>query len=808
MNHKKEITKSKTLDCLDTLLSLDIPSELNLNDMVVRDPKDKMRFICIICKESNAKASSGLLKNIAGHFTSKTHSQNMEKKQLKDVDLLIRNHFSSNTPSSPNQNQIEENPPSTANSLDDKALKVELAAFMLKERIPYKKAPAIVGFIKGVINKYELQTISKTQANRETICAIAKDCIGASIKESLFNELKQSPFSLSLDEASDFYKNSYLALCAKFLTPKEPNKLTTKLISIIEMKGERTGEALKEIIKEEVLCKDPKLERNFMGIATDQAGSMVGKNLGLGALLQSEYPYIVCKPDLSHIFNLICKSVVKVMPKTILQTVGELTAYFRYSCQRRYRLRRVQEEFKKSNLVDVLKYTEVRWLSLSQSINRLLELWDPMKVYFRQEKDLEYMKKMTTENRLQLRIVADLLSYLAHYNLIFQQSDLLYDEIIYTLEESLRVFGNLVFKKQFTHDEILDLIPNKSAKEHLDPHSYEIQDFIDQWLDSHNETKTIYEKYQENLRRKTDIQVDKEAHSTENPEVQEAELEKEEEENEEKESEPPFDVTEMFESLKCWIFKILTEMKKRLPYNDGLSQLMRVVFLEEFKKESWEKLRIKFTNIISEEKIAPFQLELSIMRANFAKHKTDHTNSRKSILFTWSTLEEKYPNMAQLAKALLVLPSSTVPVERVFSQLKDYKNPKRSRLTTENLEASLLVYQEYQSFEFQLTEDMMERYRNLWTKKKKAENPKIIKEVPLIEDQEPETFIKKLQEAFNRQSFEMILTQDNQESPFQNFQEEDMKYEFKPDSLKRTSGDSKIFQEILNFFHKKNLKIE
>jgi len=164
--------------------------------------------------------------------------------------------------------------------------------------------------------------------------------------------------------------------------------------------------------------------------------------------------------------------------------------------------------------------------------------------------------------------------------------------------------------------------------------------------------------------------------------------------------------------------------------------------------------------------------------------------------------------MAQLAKALLVLPSSTVPVERVFSQLKDYKNPKRSRLTTENLEASLLVYQEYQSFEFQLTEDMMERYRNLWTKKKKAENPKIIKEVPLIEDQEPETFIKKLQEAFNRQSFEMILTQDNQESPFQNFQEEDMKYEFKPDSLKRTSGDSKIFQEILNFFHKKNLKIE
>ena len=102
MNQKKEITKSKTLDSLDILLSLDLPSELiNLNDMVIRDPKDKMRFICLICKESNAKASSGLLKNIAAHFTNKTHSQNMEKRQLKEVDVLIRSHFSSNIPSSP-----------------------------------------------------------------------------------------------------------------------------------------------------------------------------------------------------------------------------------------------------------------------------------------------------------------------------------------------------------------------------------------------------------------------------------------------------------------------------------------------------------------------------------------------------------------------------------------------------------------------------------------------------------------------------------------------------------------------------------
>ncbi len=66
---------------------------------------------------------------------------------------------------------------------------------------------------------------------------------------------------------------------------------------------------------------------------------------------------------------------------------------------------------------------------------------------------------------------------------------------------------------------------------------------------------------------------------------------------------------------------------------------------------------------------------------------------RVSPLETWKNLEDEYPTLCTLARALMVLPCSTVAVERAFSSLKNIKIPKRNRLTVQNLEACLLTYQ-------------------------------------------------------------------------------------------------------------------
>ena len=70
-----------------------------------------------------------------------------------------------------------------------------------------------------------------------------------------------------------------------------------------------------------------------------------------------------------------------------------------------------------------------------------------------------------------------------------------------------------------------------------------------------------------------------------------------------------------------------------------------------------------------------------------------------------------------------MLPYSSVPVERIFSNLKDIKTPKRNRLTLDNLEACLMGYQHSKSEIFSISEEMKENY-----KKKKVLVSKVIKE--------------------------------------------------------------------------------
>ena len=94
----------------------------------------------------------------------------------------------------------------------------------------------------------------------------------------------------------------------------------------------------------------------------------------------------------------------------------------------------------------------------------------------------------------------------------------------------------------------------------------------------------------------------------------------------------------------------------------------------------------------------------------------------------WSKLAEEYPLCSKLAKALLILPYSTCSVERVFSSMRDFRTPKRSRLTTENLEACLLSYQAWHSEDVKITQGMLNRYADIW-KKAKVQDVSTVKHV-------------------------------------------------------------------------------
>jgi len=94
-------------------------------------------------------------------------------------------------------------------------------------------------------------------------------------------------------------------------------------------------------------------------------------------------------------------------------------------------------------------------------------------------------------------------------------------------------------------------------------------------------------------------------------------------------------------------------------------------------------LKEYFPNILQIEKQRDeFVTEVKRIEYTYERIKERLQNSmvKSSPLALWKSESAKYSNMYLLARAIFVLPYSSVPVERVFSAMKDIKNTKRNRL--------------------------------------------------------------------------------------------------------------------------------
>ena len=162
-------------------------------------------------------------------------------------------------------------------------------------------------------------------------------------------------------------------------------------------------------------------------------------------------------------------------------------------------------------------------------------------------------------------------------------------------------------------------------------------------------------------------------------------------------------------------------MKEKLPFTDEIFNHSEVIYLESFDSNAWRNLKERFPNVITANRCNAFEEELSRFQFNFKNISSRHILSEKSIIYTWNKLSKDYTNLARLAKALMVLPYTTAPVESTFSMFKVFKDPYRNKLSYQGLEASLLIEQASGTNTVIITPDMIEKYEKLW------ENPEEIK---------------------------------------------------------------------------------
>ena len=545
--------------------------------------------------------------------------------------------------------------------------KFRIAEFVVRNQLAFSIGPVLCSFIQEMAEKMSIATLKNTFMSRKIITHLIQNCIGRTLKEDLYICMRKSPFSISVDQSTDIFGKNYLAICVKFLGENSSEEPFTKLLSVIQMGDSYTGEAIFAKVKAEVLI-DKEIEKNFMGLASDQGSNVSSESVGLAGRLQTEYPYTIHVSDFSHIYNLIFKEGLKVFPKEILDIISDLSSHFSRSPQRRAKFEDVQNKLGLDPL-QILRFVEKRWLSLKEATERILRLWVPLKTYFAENKFQE-ATLFTKRNELYLTVLFTLASKLNYYNTRFQATHIYYDEIMDLLDESYLVFAmQIVQKKNQSLSELAKLVWNNDELDEPNEALLSEQQFEKDFIEN-NDTLTLYE----------------------------------ETENENR--------TEILLTARKFIVKVLSEMKSRLPFEAPILKDLDVVFLRNFEKSKWKNLANKFSNIIAQHQLKEFNNELERFTIRFQKRYMGKMGSNFSFLQEWRNLCNDFPLLAKLALSVAVLPHTTVPLERIFSQLKDFKTNKRNRLSAKNIEASLLVYQAYgEDTGSIVSREMFEKYK-------------------------------------------------------------------------------------------------
>lgn len=671
-----------------------------LKDIIKPDPnsKDGKNLICTMCKyKKSSKFSTFYCRNILEHFKDKKHKDKyetaedmkkyyglIEKLEVLDCSDSKKNHANPLHPFIEEQ-KIEE----------EDLYKFRIAEFIVRNRLAYSLGPSLCSFISEMAANVSLSTFRDAVLSRQTVTDLVQNCIGKTLKEDIYYCMRKSPFSISVDQSSDIYGKNYLAICVKYLEENECEEPATKLLSIVQMGESYTGEAIFEKVKAEVLI-DKEIEKNIMGVASDQGSNVSSPNVGLAGRLQNEYPYTIHVSDFSHLYHLILKEAVSVFPKDVLNIISDLSSHFSRSPQRRAKFEAVQVKLGLESL-QILRLVESRWLSLKETTERILKLWIPLKTYFEENK-LEEAEIFTKKNELYLTVLLILTSKLNYYNLRFQATHIYYDEIMDLLDESFLVFAMQIFNgKGKSLSELAKIAWNNCELDESAEVYLSEQEFATNLI-ANNEIMNLYEETEEGARK------------------------------------------EIIATARKFMKKVVSGMKTRLPVEAPILKDLVVVFFKDFDKNKWKNLANRFSNIISKEQINDFNNELERFTIRFQKRYSNIVSSNLKFLQEWKNLSNDFPLLAKLAKAIAVLPHTTVPIERIFSQLKDFKTNKRNRLTAKNIEASLLVYQAYGENTASIaTKAMFEKFKVKYQNDtNKMEIEEVLKNSLLIEEEEGE----------------------------------------------------------------------
>lgn len=224
--------------------------------------------------------------------------------------------------------------------------------------------------------------IAAHMALKRTKCTSLANVFGNYVAGSLIQKLQVNKFSIIIDETTDCSTTKACAILVKFYDTVE-RKICTALLDLVNIydnHGSASGEALFNIIMNCLNSNSIPLS-NLIGFAADGASNIMGSLNSVSSRLKNANPGICIFKCVAHTIHLCSSEAAKTLPRACEDLVRNIYNFFAHSAKRKYDFKEYQL-FCNVKPHKILHPCATRWLSLHMAVKRILEQWQPLKLYF------------------------------------------------------------------------------------------------------------------------------------------------------------------------------------------------------------------------------------------------------------------------------------------------------------------------------------------------------------------------------------------------------------------------------------------
>ena len=156
--------------------------------------------------------------------------------------------------------------------------------------------------------------------HRTKCTAVIRSVLAPHFREELIADIGESPYSLYLDETTDVSVTKLLCVCVKYRSLTQGKFISTYLglVEIIDANAVGISDAIVKFLTETGLDI-----KNMIGIATDGASVMVGRNHSVFTLLKQKQPSLQLIRCICHSLDIVANKAMQLLPSNIEYMIKE-----------------------------------------------------------------------------------------------------------------------------------------------------------------------------------------------------------------------------------------------------------------------------------------------------------------------------------------------------------------------------------------------------------------------------------------------------------------------------------------------------